>query len=377
MDAAIGCGEQYTRRDSFMEVEKIELVKIYLKRMWIPLVFLLLLLCGQLLTTRMNSYFTKGVSIPSAIEVVDLEKSDQTTEYINRLKQTPNLEVHVTGHFDKNQLNKSTIQGVLVLPKNFSKALLANEPKLLNYYTAIGIQDTRHIQEVMLSSLLQMKGRAIYQEAIKENDLQKEAQEPELSELFQVVYYNASGSVVTKKTDKPRITLGLAALFLLLSVLYLQSYLPGEDQRRLAFYGRKTLYQQQGLVGGILLASWLGVVTLFLILMPKFVDGVLPKNSFSLLFGLLLYCFSLSFFFINLGKRKWLVVLFIPWFILNMTMGGAVWGVTSENILLCVLLPVSYVINSHVLPLYIFSALFCLITLGIQKYQTKLKRKSE
>ncbi|WP_139242848.1 ABC transporter permease [Enterococcus phoeniculicola] len=329
------------------------------------MVFLLLLLCGQLLTTRMNVYFTKGASIPSAIEVVDLEKSPQTIEYINRLKQTPNLKVHVTTRFEKEQLNKSTIQGILVLPKNFSEVLVKNETELLNYYTATGIQDTRHIQEVMLSSLLQMKGEALYHNALEESGLVKGEREPELSELFQVVYYNASGSVVTKKTDKPLFTLGLAALFLLLSVLYLQSYLPGEDQRRLAFYGRKTLYQQQGIIGGILLASWLGIVGLFLFLMPRFIGGTFPKNSFLLLLGLLLYCFSLSFFFIHLGKRKWLIVLFVPWFILNMTMGGAVWGVPSENVLLTAFLPVSYVIKGQVLPLYLFSGLFCLTALGL------------
>ncbi|MGM0123208.1 hypothetical protein IGI37_000574 [Enterococcus sp. AZ194] len=347
-------------------------VRIYLKRMWLPLVCLAIILVGQLLTTRMNVYFTKGAEIPSAIEVVDLENSQQSVEYITRLKKVPNLQVTVTDTFAKEHLKKTTIQGVLILPKEFSKGLATQKKELLTYYCATGIKDTGHIQEVILSSLLQMKGEALYQTHLKENGLDNQVGKPEISELFQVVYYNALGEIVSKKTNKPVFTLGLSALFILLSVLYFQSYLPGEDQRRFVFYGRKNLYKQQAIVAGILFVGWLSVIGLFLILMPKLIEGELAKQSLPFLLGVLFYCFTLSFLVINSGKREWLSFLFIPWFILNMTMGGAVWGVPSEHTFVTIFLPVSYVMKGQLLPLYVSSGAFCLIA-GLLALRNKRK----
>ncbi|KAF1297345.1 hypothetical protein BAU15_11385 [Enterococcus sp. JM4C] len=351
----------------------MELVRIYAKRIWLPLVFLLVILLGQLLTTRMNVYFTRGQAIPSGIEVVDLAKNAQSTDYIKRLKKAPNMQVTVTDQLNKERLKETIIQGILVLPEQFSQALENQEKGFLTYYSATGIQDTGPIEEVIVASLLQMQGERLYQVTLEKDGLSAAAGEPELSELFQVVYYNSLGEVVSEKSAKPVFTLGLAALFILLAVLYLQNYLPGADQRRFAFYGKKNLYRQQGVVGGLIFVGWLSVIGAFLFLMPLLIDGVFEKNSLISLLGVLVFCYAISFFFITIGKRQWLSFLFIPWFILNMTMGGAVWGVASEHQLVTAFLPVSYVIKGQWGPLYISAMLVTLLTIGIQWQQTRRK----
>lgn len=333
---------------------------IYLKNMKIIWLIISLLLLAQLLSTKMSLNFTHQLKTVTNIEVINYDKGKESTRYLKELSQ--NTQLSFIEQKNQSFKDKLTIpsQGRLVINENFSRDLHQGNQKVMDFYLASGAQNVGPIRENLALPLLLMNAEETFNERQSKFNSSTSNESLAAHDLFQVEFHTLDNGLIqgNGNGNKTTIPIYLAALFLLIFILMTTHYLPGMDQRRFRFYGIKNLFRQQFLVLTILLIAGITLITSFLYLIPFLVPFELMNTSFLFLFGILLYSLSISFFLINLGLRQFTLFLFIPWFILNMTLGGGLWGVTSLAPLLKLILPISLVITKQIGMLLISSIIF-------------------
>lgn len=346
---------------------------IYLKNMKIIWIVALLILVTQLFSTKMAMIFTQEQKIVAKIEVVNQDKGEASTLFLEKLAESSQFEFVEKQPFKFNQLFKSSNQGQLVINDNFSNDYLKGNQKVLDFYVASGIQNTGTIREIFSASLLQMMAQEDFDQKVNQLNVSDTVRDFSPKELFQVEFHQLDEN---QQTNKNNIPLHLFGLFLLIFLLLIFSLLPGMDLRRFRFLGNRILVKQQLLVLSIIMLAGLLLIASFSIIMPQLVPANFSSISFSLLGSLLVYILGLGMLLVNLNLRRLAIFMFIPWFILNMTLGGGLWGIVSLPAFLKWLFPLSLIIEEQALYLASFGLLFFSLAIISTYFTNQLQSKN-
>lgn len=251
-------------------------------------------------------------------------------------------------NLDKEDLKTKNIQGILIVPKNFDKKLSAGEDDLVELLIASGIQDNTSIREAVSTSLIQLQSQVLLQQTLEKDNIQLNEAEKKAArqELLLKIDY-VKGNEAANLRDST-FSIGILSLFMLIAVLYGTSFIPGPDSRRLRMYRRSTLVKNQSAALLSLTLLWLTELLIFLSAMKVLFPGAFSVNQALLLLIVLCYSLSLSLLVVNLGLRNIAVFLFVPWLILNMTLGGGLWNVPTNLMWTYPLLPVAMALDGQV-----------------------------
>lgn len=353
----------------------IQLMKIYAKQLLPHFLVILLLVAGQLATSRMNQLFVNSSIPPTALEVYVEKDTEMTDKLMKKLKEVPEISVKQVKQLDMHDLQTKNIQGILVVPKTFDEKLIADKEEIVEIFVASGIQDTTSIKEAVSTNLIQMRGELLLKDSLEESkiDLTEEEQAGLAEDLqLKVQYVNGENRA---NLGTKSLSIGIITLFILISLLYGNSFLPSFDTRRLQMYSLRSLLKSQGAVMVDLLLLWGLEIGLFLAGVKVIFDTTLPVGDIELMVAVLVYCMSFSLLLVNLGLRNIVSFLFVPWLILNMTLGGGLWNVPTSFDWLHVILPVAMALNGQLDMILGCGGLFFLVNCCVV-WQRKGKKKS-
>lgn len=352
----------------------LKLAHIQLRTMKKGILLLVCLVLGLLGAWKLDLVYQRVLPDDIFLMVVDKDNSQASKKFQEYLIENAGLELKTVPSFSTELLTNESYQGVLVIEKNFGENLPYQKKLGSLYYTA-GIKDNTAIYELVMSTIIQMKSKISYQVASQK--YLKEAEQPNtgIQDLFVLEYKDTSGALVkASESAKPvtsQLNLALGSVFFICSFLFAKTYLPDSSTRRLRFYGRKNLLKQQLI--GIGLLSYLFILAVLV----ASVVGVLifpiqfDKNATILLLGVAEYGLCLGWLFINASLKSKMEWLFIPWLLLNMTLGGGLWGVTEVQRWSSLFLPTALVIEQNIMLLWLLATVFgiCSVAAILKKQQ--------
>lgn len=351
----------------------MQLLKIYAKQLLPHSLIILLIVVGQLAISRMNQLFVNSTIPPTALEVYVAKESKLTDTLLNKLEKVPEISLKKVSSLDESDLKTKDIQGILVIPKNFDEALKADQHKIVKVLIANGIQDTTAINEAVSTNLIQMKSELLLDDSLTKNHISlTKDEQTDLADdlLLEVQYVNGQSR---RSLGSNRLSIGIITLFILVAVLYGSSFLPSLDSRRLRMYAPVSLVKNQSAAMMDLLLLWSLEIGLFLVGVKFLLKTTLPTEDILLLFGVLVYALSFSLLLVNIGLRELVSFLFVPWLILNMTLGGGLWNVPTTLSWLHPLLPVAMALNHELVMLLSCTGIF-LAASGIILWWKSTKR---
>lgn len=324
----------------------MQIFRIYAKQLTPHIAVILLIALGQLAAGKMNQLFIGSATPPAAIDVYVENETSLTQALMTKLKDIPDFTVREIPVLSEKNLKTENIQGILVIPETFDEALQEGEDEVVEILVASGIQDTTAISEAISTSLIQLRSELLLDEVLEKNQLSLKVKEQEIDPalLLNIQYVNADEQVVLADSG---LSIGILALFVLIAMLYGNSFLPGFDSRRLRLYSFGNLIKCQGLAMANLLLLWVLEIGVFWLGVHFVLEESLRAVDVPLLLAVLIYTLSLSLLLVNLGLRHIVSFLFVPWLLLNMTLGGGLWNVASTQLWLQPILPVAMALNGH------------------------------
>jgi hypothetical protein len=197
---------------------------------------------------------------------------------------------------------------------------------------APGITNVSAITELLASAALELRIEMIYKGPI-----------PDVSKNGSILSLSYDGPILSQDLSFAPPAFGIPSLFLILAFLQAASSVFGSDMRRVKQRGRAALVKSASI--GLLaqISFWLLLVALYASGLWALYGIKLDAPVFASLMGLALYAASLGGLTAFIGKRRYAVAIFIPWILLNMTLGGGLWN--SQSGFGSVILPVSAVLE--------------------------------
>ncbi|MDH6363599.1 hypothetical protein M2139_000716 [Enterococcus sp. PF1-24] len=338
-----------------------QVLKIYLKQLRFHFLIILVIVAAQLAISHMNQLFLNSNTPPTALEVYVQEPSKASQQLINKLQEKNQVTIQQVKTLDLTDLKTENIQGILIIPATFAEDLLTDKEKIIELQLAPGIQDATAIKELISTNLIQLKAEQLLSENLEKQALtvKKSQIAPEL--LINIDYVDQ----VHGSLNKQKLPLSISSVLFLVVVLYGISFIPSLENRRLQMYSLKNLVKCQALAVFSLLILWLTALSLFLLGANFFLQADYGVNQLLLLLALLFYTFSLSWFIVNLGGQKIASFLFIPWLLLNMTLGGGLWNMPTSQTWLQPFLPVALVLTQKLSTLIFLGSLFLIGNCGL------------
>jgi hypothetical protein len=307
---------------------------------------MLIILVGAVLFGTISSIALSDRQPEFRVGLLCLDEGEKAGVFAEYLAETPGIEIEFALNYRDGEelLNSRRVEALVVVEPGFESAVTVGSPT----YTAArivpapGTMSADVIREAVALSILRV--RAFY---MLETTL-TEIGEISPIEIRQVHNRYAVENPVIGAVYFGPITIpihapippmhGAQALFLLLSLLHAAVALPGISGVIGKSGKRKNLF-----AGSIaLIVIWSAQLAAYLLVMSAIFASRPSVYEFAALFGLIVFCVGLGGLLsaLSLGKTK-TVYLFIPFFILNMTIGGALWGRFASIPLMDILFPVA------------------------------------
>lgn len=248
---------------------------------------------------------------------------------------------------DREELfNTGKIQAFVVLLESFDSSLVTEYNPVIRFYRAPGATGLSIIEGHLVNQWLLLRTEELaasylgedYELVVKSLDAAKNE--------TPVVSLEYEGPLLQ---DLPYVTppaFGIPALFLLLAFLHSASFAVGRDRARWQMRGRTVSGAGTLLSMLTMFLFWGSSVMLYVLGMWVIYQITVPVSVICALPGLAAYAISAGGLLAYYGKRQASAWIFVPWLLLNMTIGGGLWNAAEMEILLPVLLPVSAVLSS-------------------------------
>ncbi|MDR1559471.1 MAG: hypothetical protein LBS84_07220 [Clostridiales bacterium] len=321
------------------------LSRIYIKYICRQFPLLILLVSFQLVLGRL-SVSALNRNPPDLKIAVTAESPDELTErLIGALRDIPALEI-VTAESESAREDHSLL-GLLVLPDYFSEYIINGRNNAALFYPAPGVADTSEAETYITAELASMRAEILLErrlESLGAADMvlpaDLRAEKPILS-----VEYTGPPIVESPFTYAP--AYGVPALFVLLAFLHAAQTAPGPDNRRMASRGGSAIKRCFISCLPALWAVWCLDAVLYGLGMRFFYNMDVPPPIIMALACLGMYASALGCLLALAGARRMAAGVFVPWFLLAMTMGGGLWNTPVKSVFLTPLLPTSLVSASN------------------------------
>jgi hypothetical protein len=279
------------------------------------------------------------------VALYDADSGNEAADLANNLAEMPGLDIVLVDSrtAGEDMINRREAESLIIVNEGFTQAIETNTPGAVTILPAPGSMSSGIIAEAVALSILKTTTMNILREELIAID-------ESLAERLEEVHaqYAVENPVLTVAYEGPDLMPdgapipakhGIEALFLLLSALHAAFVLPGIS----GIINRAAKLKNLTATIIALLAVWTAQLTLYLLTMSLFF-GELPNLQEAVaLFALIAFNIGLGAIFSAFCKKKELAAyFFIPYFLLNMTLGGGLWGRLAEfGIIVDILLPVS------------------------------------
>jgi hypothetical protein len=235
-------------------------------------------------------------------------------------------------------------QALAVVRADFAERLEQGLGEAVLFYPAPGIADTSALEELLLTEIVLLRGEFRLAQTLADLGVPpEEGREATLAEAdpILILQYEGPAPPTTPLSIPP--AWGVPALFLLLPFLHAAQIVPGKDSVRIRL---KSAPVRRGAYLCSLASLWLAwgaVVACYLLGMFIFYRLKVAVPIALTFFLLACYSTFLGSIPARLGRRDLASLFFVPWLLLNMTVGGGLWNTGFTGPLTAVLLPVSAV----------------------------------
>jgi hypothetical protein len=333
------------------------LIQFRLKELFSYKLLIIVLFICPVIFGYFSSYALSERIRDFGVAVYDADGSAESKEFMDLLIQMQSLNItKVENKIDGMTLtNSRTVEGMLKIKHGFGIDLKENgRNEMLEYTAAPGTNTSEFMSEAFSLALIHMRTEIILIDAL--SNLSEQAvidghvafsaytsEEP----VVTVVYHNEFPDLLALFIS-PRH--GLAAVFMTLSFLISIFMLPGREKSFLSIYGSKALIMDYSARFTAVLILFLGAIALY------FAGCMIIYDARPLVIEVLALA-ALAFFCIGLGAAAALftkdkrsgIYIYIPFLLLNMTTGGAVWGRMFEiNMPFKIILPTAVFLDACV-----------------------------
>ncbi|MDR1713816.1 MAG: hypothetical protein LBR39_06670 [Coriobacteriales bacterium] len=331
-----------------MAMGTLLLLQLKAQRQLLPLLALVVAL--MLLMGVTGAQALGGRAPAMSLAVQEQAADDNSAAFIERLQATPNLEVLVVepalsanAVFERYQ-----VQALVVIPTDFSERIAAGGRLNLEFYPAPGITDSSFAQEQVADAAMRLRAYRELELALAEYG----EQAPPLAEaqpldLLDVVYEGPGwqagaqtdvetgaetgatagtqdGAQAGAQTAEP--VFSVAALLLLLAWLHSALTVPTAQSRRLRVHGRWAYIRQLLASLAAVLLAWLLILACYLLVMTLALQATITWTIILGLMAIIAYSALLAALLAQLLGRTVTTWLFLPFFVLNMTLGGGLYN---------------------------------------------------
>ncbi|MDR1070170.1 MAG: hypothetical protein LBL37_05260 [Gracilibacteraceae bacterium] len=318
----------------------MNLYAIYLRvvgRQW-PL-FVLLMIC-QLVLGEVSSAALSEKKPELSIALAAESDGPLARRYIRALEQTPELRmIRVDPPLEREKIFAAhAVQGLVVISPQFDALIAGGQGGAVLLYPAPGVSDVSMVKEFLAVEAVMLRADVIRRDQLQAIRAPVAEMPPAaMAEPILTIAYEGPAAAPQAFSSPP--AFGLPALFLLLAFLQAAGAAPGPDNRRLLLRDSRTAARARTAFG---LAAWTGwglLTILYICGLRLFYQVAVPLPVAATLLLLAFYAVALGCLLALTGKRAWAVWVFIPWFLLNMTLGGGLWNLPLPSPLLLPLLP--------------------------------------
>ncbi|MDR2491927.1 MAG: hypothetical protein LBD25_00450 [Coriobacteriales bacterium] len=264
---------------------------------------------------------------------------------VELLEATPALRIVPAAPTDDTQsvFDAHNVQGLVVVPADFAQRLDRSTLPLVQYVPAPGISNSSFGSEQVADCILQLQARTRLASALE--DL---GEDPALAvgleqiNLLDTVY---QGPLLSAKPLTAAPVFGVSALLLLVAYLHAAMTVPTSEQRRLRVKGRGAFVAQFFAGTAANCGVWLVLVAFYSLAVAAGGGGIDLVRALGLAV-IAVYSIVLAGLIALLAGRMAATWLFVPLFLLNMTVGGGLWGNVVLSPVLAPLSPVAAVVAS-------------------------------
>lgn len=330
------------------------ILKLHFKKMG-----LIGFVCGLVLVFQLTMLqITKepDLSTPLQLLVISEKPDKQARELIDYLKNQPKITIEES----PNSLTGADLlkfDSVLKIDPNYEENLSTESKQLGHFTKGLGNRQDAYLLEVIFTKILNQKASNLYQNQLSDLSFNSETPFTRMEDRFAIDYYHEQEKEITAQPIK----MGLMGLGFLFSSLTILPYL--SKQKKWQIYSKKRVIQYQLLIVSLIFTMWFFELSLFSLLGAKFSFFDLSSIPFLAVISLIFFTMTQTMFLsIYISERK-LAVLFIPWLIANMTLGGALWEEPFAYSRANVFLPIAFLIKGEGLLLFLYGSVFFLLWL--------------
>jgi hypothetical protein len=318
----------------------------------------------QLVLGQTSSAVLADREPPLSIAVQRQGDDAWSAELLADLATAPNLtvvEVSPTSTPDE-VFRRNRVQGLLVVPDDFGARIEAGRQSPLTLYPAPGILESDFAREQVASALVRLRARhdlAVALEAMGADG--GVADDVVEGDLLDVAY---EGPLLQGDPQGTVPVHGVAALLVLLAWPHAALTVPTREDKHLLIHGRRAFFGQLCASMLVVWLVWLVIILLYFVLiavslavLPGLSSGgtsgipflplseALPGLLAACLgfFAIMVYVSLLAALLAQLLGRHGASWLFLPLFLLNMTIGGGLWAKVALSPVLSPLVPVAAV----------------------------------
>lgn len=328
-----------------------------------------LLLVGQLLMTLMS--LSTQQADTRQLTIINMDTSKESRQLIDTIQQSSSLSVIEKRTLSHTDITSIKNDGILVIHPNFKQHIQDHSHPIADFYSGSGNRDIVYLKELILSSLLTIKGEQTFQHHLDQLDLlEKDIDVRESSPKLHLNYhYTLSDSSNDPQSTIPIGVISATLLFSFLTLVYFLS----DDKKKWRFYSKKRILHHNHIVFSLILAIWMSEILLFFWLLPVLTNQVTYSiQTVITLLALEYFILSASLLSVALCPKQTIYHLFIPWFLLNLTLGGGLWDYPAVTSWWSILIPLSQAVTYQPVPLLIGGItchlLFLIVILNTRKW---------
>jgi hypothetical protein len=234
---------------------------------------------------------------------------------------------------------RQRVQGLLVIPEQFDEQDDRPKSARVLFYPAPGINNYDFATEQIANTIMQLRAHGLLQEALKELSVDEVLAEGiQTTDLLDVVY---EGPALQSSPLPTAPVFGVSALMVLLSFLHAALTAPTRENKLLLLRGRSAFLRQLAAALAVVWAVWLLVILLYFALLVLVLEATIDPLILLSYIAIMIYSSTLAVLLAYIIGRHAASWLFLPLFLLSMTIGGGLWAQLVISPLLAPLVPVA------------------------------------
>jgi len=330
------------------------LVKLRLKEIFSYKLLMLTLIICPIAFGYFSSYALSERTLDFYLAVYDADNSAESAEYIDALTRLESINITVVEDEATGVAltNSRAVEGMLTIKPGFGSDIReSTRDEMLEYTAAPGTNTSEFMREAFSLVLIHMRSEILLLDAL--SDVSEQAVIDGRLALSEYVGEPVVSVVFHSELPPPTTLLvaprhGLAAVFMTLAFLVAVFFLPGKGKDFLNIYGNKALILDYIARCAAILITFFSAIVLYFIGCMLIYDSNPSWVEIVALTALTIFCVGLgAVVALLIQDKRSGIYIYIPFLLINLTLGGAVWGrLFSTNQLFRFFLPVAIFLDA-------------------------------